>query len=245
MAINIGNDNISDIYIGADKISDIYIGSELVYTQTPIYTPGMRIWYDGIKNYNGGHDISSAVWSDLSGNGTDAQVTLSGGDAWTDNGIQINNNGTRIRVNYDLWTRPCTIEFALVVSSNYNYGTLAFEGSDRKLHGSWIGSDGRVVVRVQSSYNAAATVLTTSELHTVTIVLDGNTQRVYIDGVSSSISSKTWANSVNTFFDIFATSITTSRHIRGVAHSFRYYSSVLTDEQIAFNHTVDVRRFGE
>lgn len=243
MPIFLGNQSV-DLFLGATKISKAYLGDTLVYQSALPYASGLGVLYDGILNAGNSHDGSSAIWKDLSGNDVDGTVTFAGSDRWAANGVRFNTSGSNVRLTKDLYTRPFTVEFAVTLSANHNYGTLMRGVSNSGIRDAWIGTNGRVMVRVQNQYDGPTKTISTGTMHTISITFTGNTQRVYIDGVYYSTPSKSWSNGASSSFYLFGDPTAgASRVIQGVGHSFRWYDRVLSDDEILANYNIDAARF--
>ena len=243
MPIYLGANKIGEIYLGSNEISDAYLGSTQVYQNAPSYVAGMDIWLDAINNTGSGHNNNASTWADLSGNGYNATISLSGGDRWTANSLAIQNDNTCVRINATKFTGNYTMEFCVRLTANYNYGTLMRLVTNYTNRGAWIDSGGDTIFRVASSYDTANTNLSISALNTITMVNSGNTQKTYINGVLKATYTRTPTGTTDTAFDVFASSARSNRHIKGEAYSFRYYASVLTDDEIRQNRQVDLARF--
>ena len=241
MPIFLGSQKVG-LYLGSQKIDKAYLGGTLVYQGNIPYATGMEIHYDGILNAGSTHDASATNWIDLSGNGNNAVATFAGSDGWISNGASISTAGSYFRVNKELFSRPFTIEFAVKISSAHNYGTLARGVSNSGIRDIWIGSSGRVMVRVQSSYDGPTKVITANEMHTIAITFTGNTQRVYIDGAYYSTPSKSWSSGASSQWNLFGDPSGT-RFLKGIAYAMRWYPRILTDDEILGNYTIDASRF--
>ena len=242
MPIYLGSNKIS-LYRGSNEVSEAYLGSTLVYQNKLPYADGLVIHYDAINNTASGHSSSARSWYDLTGNGNNATVTLSGGDAWGDTALNIAHDSTQVRVPTNIYGTEYTLEFCFLLTSRPTYSTLLRSVNSYNNGGSWVDSSGNVVFRVQSSYDTTSGgYVTTNTMHTVALTRTGNTLQVYIDGVLRA----TWTRSssgTHTTFDIFASAEATGRHIVGSAYSFRKYARVLTAAEVLNNYNTDLARF--
>ena len=243
MPIYLGSNKIS-LYRGSNEVSEAYLGSTLVYQNRLPYADGLVIHYDAINNTASGHSSSARSWYDLTGNGYDAEVVLGGSDYWDSNALHVYSDSTRVRVPKEIYTSAFTVEFVIKLESLYNYGTLMRGVQSYAARDAWVGSNGVVSFRVRSSYDGATgSPLSADTLYTVALVRNGNTQKIYINGVLAGSYSRTVTSASNTSFDIFASTTATSRHIRGFAYSFRCYTRELSASEILNNYNVDLARF--
>ena len=235
-------------------------------------TEGLALRLDGIDNAGVGvHDASAAVWKDLSGNGRDATLAgnADGTSHWTDKGFYFNRNAVfATTAQFQLGNRY-TIE-GLVDSaktdypgdgvngqvfcnsvnnlSNGNpsyYGNLYYHQRQTK----WIFLAAHVTDAVWGSAN---TTLYDATLSYFTAFRDG--PLVSLTNAAALPPSGQWAGSAKDDVppdDIWcfgANSATATRsgnqwNFKGTFKSFRAYSRLLTDEELARNRAVDDARF--
>ena len=235
-------------------------------------TEGLALRLDGIDNAGVGvHDASAAVWKDLSGNGRDAYLASNadGTSHWTDKGFYFNRNAVfATTAQFQLGNRY-TIE-GLVDSaktdypgdgvngqvfcnsvnnlSNGNpsyYGNLYYHQRQTK----WIFLAAHVTDAVWGSAN---TTLSDATLSYFTAFRDG--PLVSLTNSAALPPSGQWAGSAKDDVppdDIWcfgANSATAVRsgnqwNFKGTFKSFRAYSRLLTDEELARNRAVDDARF--
>ena len=235
-------------------------------------TEGLALRLDGIDNAGVGvHDASAAVWKDLSGNGRDAYLAgnADGTSHWTDKGFYFNRNAVFATTAQFQLGNAYTIE-GLVDSSqsdypdagvngqvfcnsvNYlangnpsYYGNLYYHRNQTK----WIFLAAHVT---DATWGAAHTTLTDATLSYFTAFRDG--PLVSLTNSAALPPSGQWAGSAKDDVppdDIWcfgANSATAVRsgnlwNFKGTFKSFRAYTRLLTDEELAHNRAVDDARF--
>lgn len=211
---------------------------------------GLWAMYDGIDNAGiGTHDSSATTWKDLAEHENDATIVST--VTWESNGWTNSSDKTQLVLaphttiqalrdsdfTIDYTIKPTVVDYR-ALSGNYNGGSAAFLYV-------FIASN-RVYFRTGSS-----TTLNTNQLdlantnHTITVRRKGVEFSIFVDGqlvakankvkdVFTANDSKYWIGAY------FASQYT----FRGKFYANRLYSKALSDEQIKFNHRIDVNRFG-
>lgn len=235
-------------------------------------TDGLAIRLDGIDNAGiGAHDSSATVWKDLSGNGRDATLAgnADGTSHWTDKGFYFNRNAVfATTAQFQLGNRY-TIE-GLVDSSQSDYPDVGVNGQVfcnsvnnlssgnpsyygnlyfHRNQGKWMFLAAHVTDAV---WGADHTTLTDATLSYFTAFRDG--PLVSLTNSAALPPSDNWAGKTKDDVppdDIWcfgANSATAVRggnqwNLKGTVKSFRAYTRLLTDEDLARNRAVDEARF--
>lgn len=216
---------------------------------TPYIKDGLILNLDGINNTTNGHDSSTTVWEDLSGNGLNFNL----------NNITINDdsmsfNGTTSYANIQdikLWktiannTTEYDVELCLkfnnsesyqpIISSNYGLINVAkfvkylqFKSTNFGLNlSSILGNDN------WSKYDKF-----TISCNMNALLGYFNTTNYTLESTNDSISPPTSDN-----FSIGTRLTGESYWFHGDIYSIRIYNRHLTDEERLYNHSVDVKRF--
>lgn len=233
---------------------------------------GILVHYDAINNTRDGHDWTTDIWEDISGNSYDA--TLNNFDisnVWKNNALLFsgNNYGSTSSeyVAFDLSTQNST-EFTISLYTKQN---------------SWADADSDRYQRIFSTYNSDETKrfniypsyqsnkyngyieffgdgtskyissygLSEAENYGLTVTCLGTTYKVFKNGQfvkSFDISSYTEISDI-TCNDILNSNMLLGnvynfvRPYKGELYNFKIYNRVLTDEEIMQNYKVDNSRF--
>ncbi len=228
---------------------------------------------DGIDNAGVGvHNASATVWKDLSGNGRDAYLAgnADGTSHWTDKGFYFNRNAVfATTAQFQLGNRY-TIE-GLVDSAKTDYPTSGVNGQVfcnsvnnlrsanspsyngwlyyHKNQGKWMFLAGDVT---EAGWGAANTTLSDDTLSYFTAFRDG--PLVALTTADALPASGNWAGKTKDDVppdDIWcfgansATAVRSSNqwNFKGTVKSFRAYTRLLTNEELARNRAVDNFRF--
>ena len=236
-------------------------------------TKDLALRLDGIDNAGiGVHDASANVWKDLSGNGRDAYLAgnADGTSYWTAKGFYFNKNAVFATTAQFQLGNTYTIE-GLVDSAKTDYHDAGVNGQVfcnsvnnlrsanspsyngwlyyHKNTGKWMFLAGDVTDAV---WGAAHTTLTDDTLSYFTAFRDG--PLVSLTNSAALPPSGQWAGSAKDDVppdDIWcfgANSATAVRsgnqwNFKGTFKSFRAYTRLLTDEELAHNRAVDDARF--
>jgi len=227
---------------------------------------------DGIDNAGVGvHDASATIWKDLSGNGRDATLAgnADGTSGWTDKGYYFNKNAVFATTAQFQLGNAYTIE-GLVDSSQSDYPDAGVNGQVfcnsvnnlsggnpsyygnlyfHKNQGKWMFLAAHVT---DATWGAAHTTLSDTTLSYFTAFRDG--PLVSLTNSAALPPSGQWAGSAKDDVppdDIWcfgANSATATRssnqwNFKGTFKSFRAYTRLLTDEELAHNRAVDDARF--
>ena len=235
-------------------------------------TEDLALRLDGIDNAGVGvHNASANVWKDLSGNGRDAFLAGNADDSshWEDKGFYFNRNAVfATTAQFQLGNRY-TIE-GLVDSAKTDYPDAGVNGQVfcnsvnnlsngnpsyygnlyyHRNQGKWMFLAAHVTDAV---WGAAHTTLTDATLSYFTAFRDG--PLVSLTNSAALPPSGQWAGSAKDDVppdDIWcfgansATAVRSSNqwNFKGTVKSFRAYTRLLTDEELARNRAVDEARF--
>lgn len=217
--------------------------------------------FDGVKNTNLGHDNSSLIWQDISGNGVDGKINNKFisevlNNYWKDDGIMFKqqSSGTgeyTIRTNkYGVNTYPAmTVEINMTMLTDLGTG-----GSDY-INPVYITSGQNSAIYFSTRKNVTLmygygnnTVFNPGNIniekyhpYTFTFVQENLTTRaLYINGVLKQRKTNLSLSNIR-FYDVIMQSHKNGSYI---VHSLRVYDKALSADEVLQNYNVDVLRFG-
>lgn len=195
---------------------------------------GLIIFWDGIYNTANGHNASSALWEDLSGNGHHA--TYNSANLIGDKYLQTNGRGLRYVALSDSEKTAYTSGMTEIViepdSISAVSAILAWAGNAYG-NGSVYLSNSSVCFRTLSPYKSIACIAG-KHYYNSQLWLDGEV-------TSNTGKSDSWRSKVNY---LASYSNASSYPFSGKIYAFRAYSRVLTNDEILQNWREDQRRFG-
>lgn len=218
-------------------------------------------YYDGINNMGEGlpHNNNTTVWYDLSGNGNNGSVNgcMWGGDSII---LEGNSSAPYTWVHCGNHTLPNSSQATLemlcqtpIVGTNIMY--MGGNGGNSASGSIYLAQynnnyEGRSIA--SSLYSAAAPAIS-KELALLSVVVNGNSLRLYKNGVlaKETIASRNFSvNNTSYCFVIGGlsynqNSINTGNMYRGRVFSHRLYSVALTDEEISDNFDAEMERYNK
>ena len=220
-----------------------YVTSEETWTN-PYVTDGLVAMWDGEWNVGiGKHDGASTTWVDLSGNGFDVS---SSNLRWIDKALDDTTSNLR----FDLGDLGCkngiTVE-AVVTCPNartngmivdfYNHVDLGMSMSTTTMASPFaIRMSVRNSSISYSGYPPAHDFMCSSAC-----TWTGDICRFYFFGSFDRYVSTTYVPPPCYFF--LGSSVATYQNFRGYVHCIRVYDRALSEEEIAFNYSIDQERF--
>ena len=213
---------------------------------SPYITDGLVLNLDGILNTRNGHDSSSTIWEDLSGNDIDFNlydVTIN------DTNMQFNGSTSYANiVDIELWREivnnsiDYTVElcfkfngdmsYQAIISTNLGEVNVCHFINDLQFGSRFYGFS-TLVSNSKSPLRTVSADMTNLKGYSNTIYTELTTQ--YQDTVSKPTSDN---------FSIGKRMTSESYPFNGEICSIRIYNKILTDEERLYNHSVDVKRFG-
>lgn len=239
---------------GNASISTFDVSSSLIekseYTTDDYIQDGLIAMYDGKNNTGLGHDDTSKVWVDLSGNGHDG--TIIGNINWNDDSLSF--DGTNNAVNLGrIDLQDITMEIVLVdegstnnVTYVANYETGGY-GLSRYLKN---GLTMEAYINSKVSFIYSKNAFVTNKKYSLSGSYSGNKLKLYELGVlqsQSDLSGSLGMPEKNTVMMIGANpkdKNPTEYYLRGKVYSVRIYNRALSEEEVKQNYTVDKVRFG-
>ena len=243
---------------GNASISTFDVSSSLIekseYTTDDYIQDGLIAMYDGKNNTGLGHDDTSKVWVDLSGNGHDG--TIIGNINWNDDSLSFDGTNNAVNLGRNN-LQDITIEIVLIDestdSNNYASYISNFEtggyGIEKRL-------DFNKKIFMSVFVNSDYTLIYTKDNFVANkkISLSGsyssNKMKLYQLGVLQQESSTTGSLGMpknDTVMMIGANpygEIPTEGRLKGKVYSVRIYNRALSEEEVKQNYTVDKVRFG-
>lgn len=223
-----------------------YGGEKLPYVQD-----GLVLWLDGIWNAGiGKHNNNVTTWVDLSGNGHDAVFSrghqgsgMNPKTYWGDNCLVYPDDSVSVAEFTANLGGTLTLQFCYSNFQKKSTFWAFYDTFDDSVNFYHAGNDwGTVVYGARNNRmltNSSATLLQTKG--TITHYFTTGRVGLNFDGVTSyegtlpnyEASSKKWA--------IGGPYVT--NYFTGNLHCVRIYNRVLTAEEIALNHAIDIQRF--
>lgn len=218
-------------------------------------------YYDGINNMGEGlpHDNNTTIWYDLSGNGNNASVN---GCMWGGDSVILEGNssspytwvycGNHTLPNASQATLEMLCQTPIVGTNTMYMGGNGGNSASGSIYLAQYNNnyEGRSIA--SSLYSAAAPAVS-KELALLSVVVNGNSLRLYKNGVlaKETIASRNFSvNNTSYCFVIGGlsysqNSISTGNMYRGRVFSHRLYSVALTDEEISDNFDAEMERYNK
>lgn len=240
---------------GNASISTFDVSSSLIekseYTTDDYIQDGLIAMYDGKNNTGLGHDDTSKVWVDLSGNGHDG--TIIGDINWNDDSLSF--NGTTNAVNLGrIDLQDITMEIIVLDEgvntdddvtyvANYENGGYGLEKMGKKLAMT-------IFVNSKYQYLYLPNAFVANKKYSLSGSYSGNKLKLYELGIlqnQSDLSGSLGMPQNDTVMMIGANPGGTSPvsdFLKGKVYSVRIYNRALSEEEVKQNYTVDKVRFG-
>lgn len=225
---------------------------------------GMQLHLDGLLNAGTAHDSTATVWSDLSGNGRDATLTTGGTSAWTDDGYSFAGDAYfRTSASFTLGT-IYTMQMLVDWNSNNMDGQnrmfLAPQGGTADGAIWWKNQDENIFFRGDNSFGSAwnacpgiSNPLTATYL---TSLRDGNRAAITTGtAYPKATGTKGSANSIIDWFEgaknnpasagnwTVGADYQGNQKISAGVKSVRLYDRMLSEDELAWNRSVDSARY--
>ena len=216
---------------------------------------GLILHLDGLDNTKNGHNNSTTVWEDLSGNNNNGTIK---GASWLNDGLYFDGVDDYVPIaelNYPEFTVEATFKVSKLVGNsdepkvicNHNTG-----GFDIDINNDCINSFPYINGEYRNmKYDRKITV---NKKYNVTMTTNGSESKLYVNGVLvSNISVENGSigyPSNNSLVMLGANPNGSSldpapSFFNGAIYSVRMYNRVLTEQEVKNNHEVDRLRFGE
>lgn len=214
-------------------------------------TDGLMLHYDAIANTRLGHNSSTTIWEDLSGN--DRNGILIGG-TWGDNYLSLNGTGNGVSIGnqlQDLFKGDNTIEMILNFDSDESRAILIGNYSvSNNINYERSGDKTRIYFNSGSPDSSSSSAdLTRGTKYSMTYVFNKGSS--IITGYKNSSSTFTLSDSRFKSYNynwmtvyIGRDSRTGSTCLKGKVLAVRIYNRVLSSEEISKNYEIDQTRFG-
>ena len=205
---------------------------------------GLIMYLDGIYNTRDGHESSTDVWEDLTGN-YDLMVTGYSSYAWEDNHFIGLGNGGYLNTGkswkyFNSLNNDITIEIVTYIDCDKTYPSY------RGLAGWHIDSDGTNFQNDQGSGRMQTLgLLPVAEAdNTISTVTYTRTNGSFINGEWETADNNIYNGVYSNRTVVFGNSYAQSRGWNDSIYCIRMYNKTLTPEEIAYNHSIDMERFG-
>ena len=231
---------------------------EAPLTSSSYVQDGLIGQYDGIDNAGtGSHDPTAAIWKDLAG---DNDLTLTNSAAWCRGiGLSMNQTASSKAAAFGRTAAPLYKTIEVFFKESGRYSRIMLWSGDRSRyivfdHGNvtypfvWAYFDGRseVVKSRPTPYVKMQAYVPTGLV--ATYGSNDDVADVYCDGVQRycGTSVNDWGNGDGVFSlggRVVTSSMSANYGWEGEIYAIRFYNRVLTPEEIARNHAIDVKRF--
>ena len=211
---------------------------------TDYISDGLIMYLDGIYNTRSGHDTTASVWEDLIGN-YDLTVSNYSSYTWEDNHFIGLGNGGYLNTGktwkyFHSLNNDMTIEIVTFIDCDKT------SPSYRGLAGWHGGSDGTHFQNDQggSRMQTLGLLPVTEADDQIATVSYTRNNGSFLNGVWRTNSTHLNLGINSNYTAVFGNSIQYSRGWNDSIYCIRMYNRSLTPEEIAYNHNIDVERFG-
>ena len=211
---------------------------------TDYISDGLIMYLDGIYNTRNGHDTTASVWEDLIGN-YDLTVSNYSSYTWEDNHFIGLGNGGYLNTGktwkyFHSLNNDMTIEIVTFIDCDKT------SPSYRGLAGWHGGSDGTHFQNDQggSRMQTLGLLPVTEADDQIATVSYTRNNGSFLNGVWRTNSTHLNLGINSNYTAVFGNSIQYSRGWNDSIYCIRMYNRSLTPEEIAYNHNIDVERFG-
>ena len=214
---------------------------------------GLILHLDGLDNTKNGHNNSTTVWEDLSGNNNNGTIK---GASWLNDGLYFDGVDDWVPIkelNYPEFTMEVTFtatkldgsENGLRIICNHQTGGFDIEINNNSI-ASYIYINGEyreLISNIEVEANKKCNV---------TMTTDGTESNLYVNGVlvsNISIGGGVIGYPLNNTVLALGTnpngSSSEAQFFNGIIYSARMYNRALTEQEVKNNYEVDRLRFGE
>ena len=213
---------------------------------------GLILHLDGLDNTKSGHNNSTTVWEDLSGNNNNGTIK---GASWLNDGLYFDGVDDWVPIkelNYPEISLELVFEDLNTLNTGYHYMLCNLENGG---YGLGISSAGNLfgLAYINGSYNNLGTTnFAKNRKNTITFTSNGKENKLYLNG--NFIDSSNLENGIigypqkNTVIMLGTNpngSSADNEFFKGKIYSARMYNRVLTGQEVKNNYEVDRLRFGE
>lgn len=218
----------------AKKLLEDYFSNRL-----PYITEGLVAHYDGIKNTAMGHNASSSIWRDLSGNGNDGNLMNFSSNPWKDNSLTFDGVDDYLSNIVISNTEGLTFQVVMKnnVTSQYRNIYDRYSGQVPML---WINPNSKFEFSANHDWGTLTQDYNT-RLISVTNAMTKTTSNMSINGVKV-IQDFNHTKEVEGTYQLFNRN--GEQTYQGEIYSLRIYKKCLTDAEVQKNYEIDKLRFG-
>ena len=240
--LKLGTDNIGAMYLGTTRVGKCFLGSDLVYNSAsdvpavvePYIDDGLVLWLDCA-------DATTSVWTDKIGNRT---INLYNVTKDNIGGVSFNGSSSYGKyansINYS--RSSCTIEAVIKSVADKEGGIFCDTQGGLSL---LFNSAGSVANGASKAYDFSKWNAVIAGLHVITLANNVG----YEDGVllTTNGTASLGGNDTGTYLgrrDVNTNKNGVRSPFEGTIYQVRIYNRLLTQEEIAYNHGVDIRKYG-
>ena len=216
---------------------------------------GLILHLDGLDNTKNGHNNSSTVWEDLSGNNNNGTIK---GASWLNDGLYFDGVDDYVPIaelNYPEFTVEATFKVSKLVGNSDEPKVICNHeegGFDIAINDDCISSN----LYINGAYRLIKynSKITTNKKYNVTMTTNGSESKLYVNGVlvsNVSVENGAIKHPSNNTAVMLGTNPSGSLpgsnlyFFNGAIYSVRMYNRALTEQEVKNNHEVDRLRFGE
>ena len=216
---------------------------------------GLILHLDGLDNTKSGHNNSTNVWEDLSGNNNNGTIK---GASWLNDGLYFDGVDDYVPIaelNYPEFTVEATFKVSKLVGNSDEPKVICNHeegGFDIAINDDCISSN----LYINGAYRLIKynRKITTNQKYNVTMTTNGSESKLYVNGVlvsNVSVENGAIKHPSNNTVVMLGTNPSGSLpgsnlyFFNGAIYSVRMYNRVLTEQEVKNNHEVDRLRFGE
>lgn len=202
-------------------------------------TEGLVAHYDGIKNTAMGHNASSVMWKDLSGNGNDGNLMNFSSNPWKDNSLTF--DGVDDYLSNIVISNTEGLTFQVVMKNNVTsqYRNI-YDRHNGQVPMLWLNPNSKFEFSANHDWGTLTQDYNT-RLISVTNAMTKTTSNMSINGVKV-IQDFNHTKEIEGTYQLFNRN--GGQTYQGEIYSLRIYKKCLTDAEVQKNYEIDKLRFG-
>ena len=235
------------------SVSNIAVPTKTGYTFDGVYSEAgikdgyqiknIQLWYDGIWNngYGAATSTTTTTWKDLSGTNNGTLKNFSSG-MWSGNGLVFDGTDSYVKGVSNMSISNTTTWEIVYKATAENRFLLDQRISNAGYQPAYINSTGVQFYDSATGNTNYVDYSTLNTFTTLTIVKNGTTVRIYVNGVLKGTKS-TSITSSTTSSVYLGTRHTLESFFKGTMYAVRIHDAALTAAQVLANAKIDANRF--
>lgn len=202
-------------------------------------TDGLVVHYDAIKNTAMGHNTSTTMWRDLSGNGNDGNLMNFSSNSWKDNSLTF--DGVDDYLSNIVISNTEGLTFQVVMKNNVTsqYRNI-YDRHNGQVPMLWLNPNSKFEFSANHDWGTLTQDYNT-RLISVTNAMTKTTSNMSINGVKV-IQDFNHTKEIEGTYQLFNRN--GGQTYQGEIYSLRIYKKCLTDAEVQKNYEIDKLRFG-